>query len=380
MAKSKYNFIVLSDIHFGIKDSQKLYEELDNVFLPYIEEKPITNGVIVLPGDTFDKKLSLNEDASHLSIKFMEKLVDISVKNNYKIRVILGTKTHELSQLNIFDIYTTRNDVDFKIIRTVRSEKLFEELDILYLPEEYVEDYKTYYADFFKKKYDFIFGHGTMSFSAFKNQKILSERPIKSAVVFDSAEISKLVKHYAIFGHIHVHKKYKNIILPGSFTRWVHGEENEKGFLHVKLINGKSTFNFITNPEAPLYKTIDIDEIDGDTLEVKLKNIKKMKKNGINIALKLNESTSLEEVEIIKDTFKEDDSFKIRNDASLIDIDDEEENNEYSFLQNDKLDIETKIRKFIIKKYGVKIKKDFIIENITSEKITSEKDIDDNEV
>jgi len=365
----KINFIVLSDLHFGIKRSDLLYNELNEEFISYITKNKIPNCVIVITGDYFDKKITLNDESAQLSIKFMDELYEICKSNEYLLRVILGTKTHDLSQLNIFESrYGQDDSVDFKIIKNVSSEKIFESHKILYVPEEYIENYQEYYSDFFNKKYLMVFGHGTMSCSAFKNQKILSERPIKTAPIFDANLISSLTDNYAVFGHIHVHKKYKNILLPGSFSRWCHGEEKPKGFLHISYDDKKNTskYDFIENSLAPIYSTLKLDEIEGETIEEKVKSINILKKEGRHIAIKLDEGCKLEDVEILKSKFKEDESLKIKMDGSVLELlNEDDETIEYPFLHETNLNIENKIFKFIKKKYGVKISKEKILEFIS---------------
>ena len=357
----KANVIVLSDLHFGIKDTKSLFDELNNIFIPYINEKKFSNCIIAITGDTFDKRLSLNDEASFLAIQFIDTLYKIAKSKDYQVRIILGTKTHDLSQLNVFDKYV---DNTFKIIRNVSVEKI-NDFKILYIPEEYVENPDEYYSDAFSDKYDFILGHGTLSNCAFKNQKILSEKPIKTAPIFDSKVIKELVRYYAIFGHIHIHKKFNKILIPGSFTRWCHGEESDKGFLHIKVDTEKdsSKYIFIKNENAPEYKTLKMDEIEGETLEDKIKTINSLKKEIKNIRISLDKDTTLTDIHLMKDLIKDDDNIKLE--TNVLDLlEDDDESNEYSFLTESNLPIESKIFKFIKRKYSTKIKKERILEYI----------------
>ena len=60
----------------------------------------------------------------------------------------MGTRSHDKDQLEIFEIEKKylEDDIDMKIFRTVSSEKIFDDLEVLYVPEEYVSDKDEYYT------------------------------------------------------------------------------------------------------------------------------------------------------------------------------------------------------------------------------------------
>jgi hypothetical protein len=340
--------------------------ELRENFLKFLKESSYKKCVVNVLGDLFDKKISMTATSAVLVINFIHELLAICSAKNYKLRIILGTKSHDLSQLAIFSNLTFTSvdpgEHDFNIYYNVTKEEIFSEnLQVLYLPEEYVVSQEEYYKNFFNKQYDIVFGHGTISHVAFKNQKILSEKPIQSAPVFDANTLSKLSKSYVVFGHIHVHQKYKNILIPGSFSRWAYGETKDKGFLIITYNSetGKKNFDFIVNDLAPKYNTINFNDVEGSSIEEKIKSINELKKKYKNLRI-VNDNKDLD-VTILETHFKNDDNIKIQNKANqLLQEEDEEENQEYMFLNKDSLEIEEKIRKYIKTKFGVKIKTEFI--------------------
>lgn len=264
----KIKGLCLQDVHFGIKDSDRLYSELKLVL-----EKLQTGNYrfFSINGDYFDRKLSLNEPASALAINFFGQLINVCATNNIVFRLIQGTRSHDLNQLQIFEHFTKNNDIDFKIIQTAQTELIYG-MNILYIPEEYPENSDEYYKPFIKTKtkYDLILGHGTWDFMAFESQKKHAQDvSILSAPVLFYKDWSSALADggKVIFGHIHSRNVYKNkIFYSGSFTRWGYGEKSDRGFTvfetnpETKNIDVK----FINNELAPKYETISLADLGKD--------------------------------------------------------------------------------------------------------------------
>ena len=58
MINNKLKIFVISDIHFGIKDSSKLFNELNEIFIPKLNE---TVDAVIIAGDLFDRILKLEK-------------------------------------------------------------------------------------------------------------------------------------------------------------------------------------------------------------------------------------------------------------------------------------------------------------------------------
>lgn len=270
MIKDLFVTAFIADIHFGSSDPERLYNELKVNFLNVLKGKRID--LVVLGGDTFHNVISMNTITSRYVLLFMEKLLKICKKNGIKhIRVIQGTMSHDNNQLNVFKMYENDPDIDFKIVLTLTEEDLPEGIRILYVPEEYLlnSNHKNYYDEYLncKKRYDMILGHGTFKESHFAMKNQESEIGMSSAPVFDSKYFVSACSGPIYFGHIH--KKLtirEHIHYPGSFSRFCHGEENDKGwFLSVYDKNtSKYVHEFIVNNLAPKYitKEISLDEFD----------------------------------------------------------------------------------------------------------------------
>lgn len=251
---------VIADIHWGAMDAKNLYEELDNGFLKYLKSSKILD-FVVIAGDLFDTKLHLSSDHVKYSFIFLKKLIDICIKKNTKLRIIKGTSSHDHGQLSVLQSFSNLG-ADFKIIETVSDEELFPNFNVLYIPEEYITDKDEYYKDFFTKEYDMIFGHGMFSEVAFVAKCQQSEITHQKAPIFKSEEILKICKSLTFFGHIHKPQCIKDrIYYVGSYSRWVYGEEEPKGFMMCAYTpdTGNYDVEFIENKMAPLYNTMIID-------------------------------------------------------------------------------------------------------------------------
>lgn len=254
--------VVINDIHFGIKDSKRVYEELGQLKSFLIQHSDEIQ-VVLIAGDYYDRKLSVTEPATFYAMCFFQELLEICREKKFKLRMIQGTRSHELNQLSIFEPFMQEKDVDFKIIYTVQEEVFSTGFNVLYLPEEYPEDSNEYYKDFKQKEYSAIIGHGTWDFVSFDSQIKLAETVgIHSAPVFKFDEWENSVKNgFISFGHIHSRNKYKNkIFYCGSFSRWGFGERSARGFTYFNYDedNKKYDVHFIDNVEAPLYDVIEI--------------------------------------------------------------------------------------------------------------------------
>ena len=282
MKAFKINGYHTGDIHYDESNAERLTIELNEVFIKSIDfTKPF---IITITGDLVHKKMDFDSVCAIEVVKFVSKLRRLVIQANMSgvtgyLRIVTGTLTHDNKSLKILEamwadeddqhVVNGVNSVNsiIKFIDVVQSEELeYPEinalLDVLYVPEEYPKDPEEYYYNFFRDTYDFIFGHGTCSFTAHSSQKYESERSLASAPIFDEKELNRLVKLFIIFGHIHTAQKYGKLEYHGSFSRECHGEEKAKGFLHTETFldkNGKiigSEIEFIENKLAPKFKKI----------------------------------------------------------------------------------------------------------------------------
>lgn len=260
MSEKTYVGAVISDIHSGAMNGEELLNELDKIFLKYLKSIKVLD-FVVITGDLFDNKLSLNSEHTKTIFIFLKKLIDICVDHNAKLRIIKGTEFHDNRQLGLLK-FVYNSNVDIKVYDTVSSEELFPDFNVLYIPEEYVSDKDAYYSSYFSHNYDMIFGHGLVNEVAFVAKMQESEVTMNKAPIFKTEELLNITKGPIFFGHIHKPQCIKDrLYYIGSYSRWVYGEEEPKGFMLVAYTptTGKYEVEFIENTLAPIYNTIVVD-------------------------------------------------------------------------------------------------------------------------
>lgn len=250
--------LVLSDIHIGsIKDVMYVYNVITEIF----DNELILNkcDAVIILGDYFHKVMRLNEEYTSLAINIMSYLVRTCKKSKTKIRLLYGTESHESQQYRIFNYFMTDPDIDFKVIDTVCIEKLFPNVRVLYVPEEYVDSKEKYYHDYLysDNQYDYIFLHGVIV----EGMPQISYDPSpksneKKVPHFKSKELSS-ISRICIAGHEHSFKDMgDDCYYLGSLFRDSFGEEEPKGYGIIE--DGK--FTFVENKKAYVYKTYTYDD------------------------------------------------------------------------------------------------------------------------
>lgn len=262
MAKDCYVGLVIADIHAGAMESDRLFTELNEEFIKYVKSMKLID-FIVIAGDLFDTKLSLNSDHVRGIFGFLKELADLCVKKNIKLRIIKGTESHDNKQLDVLRFLANSN-LDVKIFDKVCDEELFPGMKVLYIPEEYISSKDEYYENYLRgdKTYDMVFGHGLMNEVAFVAKMQESEVTMNRAPIFKSEELLDVCRGPIFFGHIHKPQIIKDrIFYVGSFSRWCFGEEEPKGFRSVVYTpdTGKFKSEFIENKLSKKYDTIVID-------------------------------------------------------------------------------------------------------------------------
>ena len=373
----KYKGALIADIHFGALPIDDLYNELQ-MFLDYIDKKDID--FIIILGDWFDRKLNMNsKDAKYSTICF-ERICQIAMNNNIKVRMIQGTESHDNNQLEILEILAKNKHIDFKVFYEVGEEELFPNFNVLYVPEEYITSFDDKYGKYMNNNYDMIFGHGVIQEVKFASYLQQTEKTMKKAPIFKSNMLMSICDGPIFFGHVHTRDVFHDrVYYVGSYSRWMFGEEEDKGFYTVKYDNKTKEFEtkFIVNQLAKRYDTIEI--YDKDTRFYKLDKESQIKYlisilDGIDydfiriqfyipddyseynfLISMITESFS--KYKNVKLDFKVNSKIKSRKQV-------EEKINilleRYGFIFDNKIDCYTKIRQFIIEKFN----KDISIDKI----------------
>lgn len=363
-----YKLLVIGDIHFGYYPAELLYKEFKLVINNITKDID----VVFIAGDYFDTKLSLSSKHSIYAIKTFCDILDKCEQTNTKLRMIRGTASHDPeNQLVNLSSIAKSSKVDFKLYLTVGEEELFPDFNVLYVPEEYMENKDDYYKEFFNKKYQCIIGHGMFEETNYVTNKTLN---MKKYPVFNSAFIEKICDGPIIFGHIHKSQKIRNrIMYTGSFTRSRYGEEEDKGFIisTYETENNSTDFKFIVNDKATKFDTVsilDTSEIFSLLLNEQIQFIKEMistyKKDKLRIKINIPKTYdntkvfidsvttvfgNMENVDIvIMDNTKEETKQKTKEIVDKLML-------KYNFIFDKSISYEEKIQQFIYNKKGEKI-------------------------
>lgn len=259
-SKKAYVGAILSDIHAGAFEAKQWYHELEEGFLTHIGKLAILDFVI-LSGDYFHTKISANSEHARYALRFLTKLIRICAEKDAKLRIIKGTESHDNKQLEMFDGLQTAAQCDFKVIHTVASEYLFEDLRVLYIPEEYMEDMDEFYGEYFSETYDYVIGHGLVDKAVFIAATQESEQTMSKAPIFKTDILHHICRGPIYFGHIHKPMKVDRFRYVGSYSRWAFGEEEDKGFIMTYYTpeTGKFKDEFIVNDHARKFETIKVE-------------------------------------------------------------------------------------------------------------------------
>ncbi len=372
----KVKGICLQDLHFGHKETARMYGELE-IVKNYIVDNDLQ--FIHINGDYFHKKLSLNDQMSVMAIRFFADLVSLAEEKSIAIRVVQGTLSHDLNQMSVFDSYLNNPKLDMKIIRNVTKEYIERyNLNVLYIPEEYVEDNDSLYEEYRNDKYDMIHGHGTWDFVAFKNQIEESNNRTKlTAPIFMYDEWKDAIGDgFVIFGHIHGRNTYKKkIFYSGSFTRWGFGESSDRGFSVYEIDTETKEYvvSYINNDVAPKYNTYNISEMFSEDTAVEdiCQQMLWLQESEPNVRFDLS-SLGSDKIELIKEVFNKKSTVKLENKDIKIERSHGNEDaiyEKYAYIFKKELPRDETIQKFIKEEYG----KDITLESIRSNLIEDEK-------
>lgn len=350
--KNAMNILHIADIHFGKKNDQKLYNDLKANFIneiPNIIKNYGHINMIIIEGDLFDRVIKMTESSSNYVLKFISELCELTTKYNFYLRLIQGTKSHDNNQLNNFNHLEVKYPM-FKIFKTVNSESIEYndyEYNILYLPEEYPEDYKKYYYSWMnhEENYDFIFGHGMMDFVSYTGDDETKRKLKHNEAVHSVDKLNLLCNYFCIFGHIHDMQNYLNkdkIMYVGSFERFSFADQEDKGFLLTRVDpeTDETEVIFYENKDASIYKILNMEDYEFEDTESKIKFIENEKKSCDYLKIILNDEE--DNKDLLKNVIADDVKVETHNKLPEDKVDER-----FMFLIKNDLPIDKSIEKYI---------------------------------
>lgn len=287
MKKSKINYLVLSDIHLGhnINNTENIINNLQLYFKDNYKEFSKLD-MICIAGDVFDKLLVSSSIDFILSTEWLTELIVFCKQHDIILRILEGTPSHDRNQSKVITsiIKKLNIELDYKYIDTLYIEHHNRlGIDILYIPDEYKHKAEDTYKEVLEllterklKKVDIAFIHGQFHYQL---------PMVKLDSSHNMEDYLNIVKYYISVGHIHTPSVYERIIAQGSFDRLAHNEEEDKGGVVITLTEKESSFKFVYNKNAMIFKTYRFDkESIEEITNVLDKDLKKMKdKSNIRI-------------------------------------------------------------------------------------------------
>lgn len=276
--KKRLRFLDLSDVHLGHKNTPTEHI-IENLLGIMDFTKPAEHDIIFFSGDVFDRLLDFDDDSIIPILSWLDQLKYYAKVNNIKIRVLNGTPSHDWNQSKIFEHYkkSKNGDLDIKFVDKLCVEIIPEyDLSVLYVPDEWrsstdrtLKEAQDAVREMGLVQVDMAIMHGCFGFQ-------LPAAAHKAPKHNEDAYLD-LVKYLIIIGHDHTHKTYDRIVVPGSFDRLKHGEEEPKGYIDGYLEpNGEYFYFFRENKGAKTYVTVDIKSKDTESA---IKEIEKKTKH-----------------------------------------------------------------------------------------------------
>lgn len=232
----------------------KLDEIYTNTFLSNID-------ILVLNGDIFDRRISLESSDFEFILGWMCSLLFKCKKNNVRLIILEGTRSHDYKQNELFLLIKDnfRLDVNLTYVSELSVVDLNDDYKALFVPDEVNYDASITAKEIHEllnnnnlTEVDFAFMHGMFRYQA----------PIETPVSHNEDFFESIVKYKIVINHIHTPSRRGKISAPGSLVRLRHGEEEIKGHHVMTIKDGNIKEWFIETENNTIFDTIDISEMD----------------------------------------------------------------------------------------------------------------------
>ena len=259
-------FILLSDIHFGVRSNsiewiENIKDYFYNFFIPNV--KKLSNNYktsIIIAGDVFDNRQSLDIDVMNSAQEIIKDVLNIN--KNIQIYCILGN--HDLYRKHKTDekIRTSLKCLDinrFNIILDNKCVELKNSMKLLFVP--WIGNTKTENEIVKKTDADIIIMHTDINGAVYDNG-----RPITNGVNINLTNAKKIYS-----GHIHKRQESDRRTYIGTPYQTKRSDiGNDKGIYYITLTDDGFVEDFILNDYSPKYireKIEDLAELTMDELK-----------------------------------------------------------------------------------------------------------------
>lgn len=258
----QYTIAAIGDIHWGVMNAHLQFRNL-SYFFKFLETYKDID-LLVIDGDYFESRLSLNSLAAQMAVYWFDQLIRIvKKKTNIKaVRIIKGTDEHDGDQLEVFRSYTETGDDFVKIFFHNTVEETLPGLRCMYCPEENINmvDYRDTYAVNLGSICEVGFFHG--SFDIVLPELVVEHNKNShlTTMIYEYSFWSSIIRGPMISAHWHDGVEDGSLIYLGSPDRWKFKEPETKGFglIRYDTDTGAWCYKKIPNPYAVEYSTITV--------------------------------------------------------------------------------------------------------------------------
>lgn len=255
-------FAAIADIHIGIRhiSAGTFRKQLKKHFINTLMDMKCLDGIFIL-GDILHTVVSLNSDYAETYLWFIDQVYKVAKKRGATVIIIKGTPSHDNDQLQNIKSYTHNDDgVDFRVYETVEEITLWDDYNVLVLPDVRVRELRDigkYLTS--DKKYDMILGHGLISAMKYVTQE--SENMPTKVYEYDADTLIDSCKGPVLFGHIHQFQTVRNhFYYVGPFTLLERGGVNAGFVIGGILDENRTQFKIeqFLNPDSASYIDLDV--------------------------------------------------------------------------------------------------------------------------
>lgn len=268
--REERNIASFSDVHLGHKNTltTHILSNLDNAFRSSTAMSQFD--AIFLSGDLFDQSLMLHDPAVAHIKSWMFRVLRMCKKHDIELWILEGTPSHDWRQSSWFKFLNEEAEIGAKVyyVDTLSiqfSEKLG---SILCVPDEWAPETDDTWRQVQQllqqhqlEKVDYAMMHGSFAYQL--PAHVTSPK-------HDPERYLSIVDKIITVGHVHKPSQYDRILANGSFDRLTHGEEEPKGWWHIKVGPNGNEMLFVENKGAKIYRTVDCGELSVDDALTKL--------------------------------------------------------------------------------------------------------------
>lgn len=362
----------LADLHIGnqLVTAPELKSQLKKHFFKVLEGLPYLDGIFVL-GDVTHTTLSLNSEYSELFYWFINRIYRIARKKKSTVCIIKGTISHDRDQLDNLKPFIDNDDgVDFRIYDTVEEITLWDDYEVLVLPDVKVKQLADIdqYLDTYHR-YDMILGHGTIEQMQFIHQE--SENVPTKTYYYDVYDLIRATKGPILFGHIHQYQHLNSkFYYVGPFTMMERGWQ-DAGFCILGIYDKDRTkfkVEHVINPDSAEFYDINItgkilDNIPIDTIIETIDDILSKAKRNDLITIRIHRGSDMEssdKVMMLENRYRKDGRISIVKKIKSAKEDAREHEHaelmeRYEYLLDQSLDLPTIVYKYYVDEFKPKI-------------------------